>query len=405
MNTSVRSPAGALRLLLATAIVVPLAWRVVSTGVDALHAGNEVAAAQATDSPQKAASLEAAWRKRLAQNPSDSNALLALTLQMAANGDNKAARDAAAEVLRLAPNDQGALLQIGFLYESLGDEAPALAVFKRFVELYPDQTDHVWPMFTTALDGGRQNEFFIGAARADTPWWPGFIRHACANATAASIELMFKTRVSAGLAGPVERRCVLDRMQREGQWTTAYELWQSSLPPDQRESATLLFNGGFESPLSNIGFDWIAPRQDGVTVAPELTEGASGRRALHVTFVNKRYTGPPVYEYVLLAPGKYKFDGRGRADGLSSWLGMQWAIYCTDLKGGEGNQLAHSDPLVGSSDWAYFRQDFVVPKDCPVQVVRLELANPQRNTKTPGNVAVRLRGGVWFDDLRIGKLD
>ncbi len=40
-----------------------------------------------------------------------------------------------------------------------------------------------------------------------------------------------------------------------------------------------------------------------------------------------------------------------------------------------------------------------------MQVLRLELANPQRNAKSAGSVAIRLRGGLWFDDLRVRSVD
>ena len=48
---------------------------------------------------------------------------------------------------------------------------------------------------------------------------------------------------------------------------------------------------------------------------------------------------------------------------------------------------------------------FVVPKDCPVQRLRLELANPRGDADTPGNVAARLTGTAWFDDFLIRGLD
>ena len=84
---------------------------------------------------------------------------------------------------------------------------------------------------------------------------------------------------------------------------------------------------------------------------------------------------------------------------------MQWGLYCHNAGSGEVRQLARSDALLGSSDWTEFHQDFVVSRDCPVQVLRLELANPRRDAKEGGNVAVRLRGSVWFDDLRVRILD
>ena len=106
-----------------------------------------------------------------------------------------------------------------------------------------------------------------------------------------------------------------------------------------------------------------------------------------------------------MTPGRYRFSGRGRAQALNSWLGLQWGLYCLSSKGEDQRQLAHSDPLLGTSDWQDFQSDFTVARDCPVQIVRLELANPVREAKTAGSAPVRLRGNLWFDDLRVKLLD
>jgi hypothetical protein len=212
------------------------------------------------------------------------------------------------------------------------------------------------------------------------------------------------TRAGAGLATTDERRCLIERFQREGQWTLAHQLWVNSLPPGQRERAGKVFNGDFEAPLSNVGFDWLIPQQDSVDVFLDSTEGMGGQRALNITFINKRFSGPPVFQYLMLGPGRYRFEGRGRTD-LETWLGLQWGIYCRDATGRESRQLALSERFIGAVDWIDFRRDFEVPKDCPVQILRLELAAPKRDASVLGNVAVRLRGRIWFDDLRVNAIE
>ena len=84
---------------------------------------------------------------------------------------------------------------------------------------------------------------------------------------------------------------------------------------------------------------------------------------------------------------------------------MQWGIYCNASPGAEPKQLAHTDRFMGSSEWSDFHQAVVVPNDCPVQILRLELANPRRDANVAGNVAIRIRGGLWFDDMRMRRVD
>ena len=85
---------------------------------------------------------------------------------------------------------------------------------------------------------------------------------------------------------------------------------------------------------------------------------------------------------------------------------MQWGLYCLPERrhGARGSWRAAA-AFLGTSDWEAWAEAFAVPGDCPVQVLRLELANPRRDADTPGNVAARLRGAVWFDDLRVRSLD
>ena len=255
------------------------------------------------------------------------------------------------------------------------------------------------------MDSGRYSEFFTSAARDNPSWWTSFFGQACAKGAVPALQSVFLTRVAAGNVTDGERRCLIGRLQQDGKWSAAYQIWLNSLPKTQQRRVGFVFNGEFEYPLSNLGFDWQIPNQDGVSVATETTEGNNGRRALHLTFINKRFSGPPLYEYLMLSAGRYRFEGRGRPEGLNSWLGVQWGLYCHDAAIADARQLATSDSFLGSSDWTDFHQDFTVGRDCPVQIIRLELANPRRDAKAGGNVAIRLRGSVWFDDLKVKILD
>ena len=181
--------------------------------------------------------------------------------------------------------------------------------------------------------------------------------------------------------------------------------WLNSLPASDRQRVGYVFNGDFELPISNLGFDWTFHRQEGVRVETAPTRGATGQRALRVEFVNKRWAGPPVQQLLLLFPGRYRFEGRGRAERLDTWLGVQWALVLPARSRARAAATRAQRPFRGASGWESWDEAFTVPKDCPVQVLRLELANPRADADTPGNVAVRLQGTAWFDDFRVRGLD
>ena len=389
----------------AAVVALLLVWRVLVSGIDAMRATGVLAAPPESASPLEARIGEQGLRARLNRNPADAVALLAIGRMLEQSGQRTEARDAIRQALRLAPVERATLSEAANLSLRAGDEDGALAILRRLAEYHPAARPEVWPLLTQALDGRQHAAYFAAVAKEGPFWWGEFFQYACEKARSAeAIQALLVARASGSTAKDDERRCAIGRLQRENQWPAAYQAWIGTLPPEQRQRIGYIFNGGFEFPLSNLGFDWIAPDRSAVNVTAEKTDGVIGARGLHVVFLNKRYAGPVLHQYILLAPGRYRLEGRGRAEGLSSWLGVQWGLYCLDA-GPEPRQLAHTDGLLGSSDWTEFRHELTVARDCPVQILRLELANPRRDARAGGNVAVRLRGGVWFDELRLQSID
>lgn len=398
------SRAAAAILLLLLGLVV--GWRVIVAGL-AAAADPSGAAARLRGPPAGGAEANAAtWRAQLAGDPADHVALAMLARTREADGDVAGARAAMDAALRLAPADRQTLLEAGAFHLRSGDLPQAMAALRRAVDLHADVRAKVWPVLVALLDTGRLDAQFADIARDDPQWWPAFIGHACAGARDAdAVHRLLDARTRAGTTHAAERRCVVDRLQRDGRWPQAYQAWLNGLSAADRARVGYVYNGDFERPLTDAGFDWRIVPQEGVLVGVQDTSGAGGHRALRVEFANKRWSGPPVQQTLLLAPGRYRFEGRARVQRLSSWLGVQWGIQCPSGHGAGPRQLARAGPFLATSAWEAWQIEFRVPADCPVQVVRLELANPRRDDATPGDVAARLDGSAWFDDLRIRGLD
>jgi hypothetical protein len=386
-------------------VALVLVWRIAASGYAAFTSASSPGPDR-TKAPLDMSAPDAQWRARLARNPTDFPALLILALNLERQGRVAEASAAMREAMRLAPAEEVTLLQAAAFFLRNGEEPQALAILRRAVELNPTAEGAVWPVFAAALNTGRHDAFFASAARENPKWWPGFFDHACKAATDLSaVERAFAVRAAAGNVTAAERTCVIDRLERAGRWGSAYQAWINSLPREQQRRIGFVFNGDFEFPISNVGFDWTIVRQDGVNVEAQSIQGAHGRRALRIEFVRKRWSGVPVQQYLVLAPGKYRFEGRGRADGLDTWIGVQWGLYCVKADSKTDRHLATSDRFRGTSEWVEFHDDFTVPKDCPVQLLRFELANPRQDISTPENVVTRLNGNVWFDDFRVRSLD
>jgi hypothetical protein len=391
---------------IAILIALVLAWRVVSNGLSALQAGDVPAFGVRPPESFAPAAPEATWRTQLSKYPVDYKALVMLAPELERQGRIADARAAMDEALLLAPGDQRTLLEASAFYLRAGDVSKALLVMRRTAEFYPDVRESLWPVFTAALDGSRHDDFFADVARANPDWWAEFFRYACQkSADVDALQRVFAARTAAGVLDADERRCLIGRLQHENRWTDAYQIWLNSLPPEQRQRVGYIFNGSFEWPLSDVGFDWRIPAQDGIDVRVLPIDDVSGRQVLKVEFVNKLWEAPPIQQHLMLFPGRYRFEGRGRVDGLQTWLGLQWGLYCVPVNGSRVVQLTHSGRFVGSSGWEPFGSDFNVPDSCPVQLLRLELVNPRGAAEMDDHVTVRLRGSIWFSDLRVRSLD
>lgn len=390
-------------LALAAAIAAVLGWRAIATGVEAVRArAAEGEPAQAAG----AAPADAAAKARIARDPTDVAALLALGGELERSGRRVDAAAAMRAAAALAPADPQVLVRVaGHLLRS-GDEAQGLATLGRAADAGRGElADVVVRAFVAALDSGRHREFFASAARANPAWWPAFFRQACVRALGTEpLAAVVAARAEAALAAPEEWQCAIGRLQREGEWARAHQLWLNSLPPDARRRVGHVFNGGFESWPTNAGFDWVVAPQDGVSVTAESAAGATGARSLAVTYANVRYANPPVFQYLMLGPGRHRLDARGRIE-LESTFGLQWGLYCDRGASAARRPLARTGASAGRAGWDAVHAEFVVPADCPVQRLELELAGPGPDGQASAGVAAKLRGTIRFDDLAIRFLD
>ncbi len=388
--------------LLVTAL---LAWRVLLLGWDALQRVPAGAAKDELVAPLGIAGAERYWQQRLIANPADATALLGLGLELEKQGKAATAGDAISHVVALAPGDPSTLLQAADFFLRSGQDAVALHILRRYIEASAGVYDpRVGSVFARALDTRRHTALFDTMARENPLWWPVLFHQLCNAAAVEAVEALFVVRERATLATEEERRCLVARLQREDDWTNAYLLWLNGLGPTARQRVPYLFNGDFQRPFSGAGFDWIVMRQDGVAPTIEAGEPTAGSRVLQVSYENRRYAGSPIAQYLVLAPGHYRFAGRVRTD-IETWLGLQWGLYCVPRHDREERQIARSERFVGSIDWHEFEQEFSVPEDCPAQQLRLELANPRADATVAGTVVAKLNGELWFDQLRIQSAD
>lgn len=362
-----------------------LAW-------DAAHPGANLALGLATvakDPDTARARLQAA----IDGNPGEARAYAALGLLLENRGETERAQQAMETAARLAPQRSDVQMEVATFWMRRGDFARALTHWDTVLRHNGRQHAQLFPgLLELAADPAR-HAAFMALLKEPVQWWPAFFVHAANKApNVDTVRVLFNLQKGGpNAATPDMLHAWLARLQKEGLWLEAWLVWLDSLPKAQIERVGYLFNGSFEMPIGNLGFDWIHQKHPAVSLDTAGTYETTGDRALRVSFRGLRVQFQHLYQYLMLPPGDFHLQGRVRPDNLEAPQGMQWALWCV----GAPEPLAVSERFRGSTPWTRFRMPFSVPAEgCPVQMLRLELAGTVR-------LDFDANGTIWFDDLGI----
>jgi hypothetical protein len=269
-----------------------------------------------------------------------------------------------------------------------GDAATAVAHVDTMLRVEPDLLPRLFPT-VLALASAPEGRAPLGQALArQPPWRDAALRRLILDAPQVAAVAPLVESVARGTPGlpPRELGAWLDRLVREGLWAPAYITWVAQLPPERATTIGSVFDGGFESDPTHLGFDWRFGRVPGARISRERGDGAQGH-ALHVEFDDRRVPFRHVRQLLALGPGHWRLEGRVRLDSLRAARGLEWRVDCAS-----GGKLGATAPMAGNHPWRAFTLDFDVPKGCGAQWLQLHL---------PARIAAerRIGGDAWFDDL------
>lgn len=340
---------------------------------------------------------QAALRRVLDANPANVGALLMLAREFEADGDSARAGRAYRAALELAPYAREVLVFAANHFVQQGDRL-GVELLARLATHFPGTRQQVYPVLAAILASGKHQEAVAEVVARKPAWLGSFLVDACTRGVEPGIlmPLLLQGTAPAG-QGTAEAACLIDRLRALGRWQQAYDFWLNLLPRERLASVGFVFNGSFEFPSSGMGFDWnLQPRSEReVGHAAEVVQAlnVSGKQALRVTYSGKRQIGPPVWQYLNLAPGSYVLTGMVRTDGIKAVRGVQWTVRCVDLDR-TLEVVAGSERLLGSGEWRTFSMDLRIDPPCRGQVLQLEAIAAEGS-------AAFVSGTAWFDDLKL----
>ena len=153
----------------------------------------------------------------------------------------------------------------------------------------------------------------------------------------------------------------------------------------------LLYNGGFDQPIAQDGFDWEFASVPRSRAGAIVQQSALARRGLvlDIDFTGRSFPATLVQQYILATPGTYRMRGEYMASKLRSEAGLAWAVVCTS---GHKPVAGRSAPLQDTGGlWKPFELAFTIPPDCGA------MASMQLQPAAQYEASTGLKGRISFD--------
>lgn len=191
----------------------------------------------------------------------------------------------------------------------------------------------------------------------------------------------------------------IDFLIEKGHFDDAHRVWQDAVSFSDINtgdpSASVLWDGGFESNVQGGGFSWFYPAPPpGVQVSLDRRQKHNGKQALRIFFAarqNTNYEG--LCSNVAVQPDTtYRFTAWARTEALTSDEGIRFRLYGSSDS--HPTTFADSQDFRGTQPWTRLEMPWTSGPDVHRARVCIQ-RNPSRGFDR------RIQGTAWVDDLAL----
>jgi hypothetical protein len=336
------------------------------------------------------------------------------------------------EAVAISPNDYRYWMELGRALEAAGDGQSGEKALRRAVDLAPAYSHPRWSLGNLLVREGKFEEAFnqLGrAAESDSQMRPQVFDLAM-RVLDGDIEQIAKVTC----ASPAARLQFAIYLVGAHRFDDAMRMWGAISPADRQAQPALteemeqsliqakqfraslsvmreiqgnanlppadqIWNGGFESPLSQTSadlFGWVVNSRQLAQITLD-SHGHTGQGSLRIVFrAPSSLDKIPVSQMVAVEPGtQYRFEYYTRTEGLvtasTPVLTVRDAV--------DGNVLAMSKPLpTGTNDWQRVTLDFATKPGHDGITVGFSRAPCSEMEICP------IFGSVWYDDFNLQRI-
>jgi len=325
--------------------------------------------------------------------PTDPRHFLLLAMMLEDQDNITAASDLMEALHRLYPRRPDVQLQLGYYWARQGIVRKAVTHWGAAIDMRSSVSGELYPELLGIAEIPAYRQEFGYAFTQAGAWTERFFLYAVKSATELdTLQVLYHSRIKSRQSPTIAmQQSYLNRLIQQQAWTEAYFVWVNSLDAQALARLGNVFDGGFEVESPEQGFAWRYHRNDSLRLQAVPTVGASGKRALHVSFLGThRQKNRIISQQLLLEPGQYQLRGKYKVENLAALNGLRWELHCPGNKA----PIYKTPYFIDKTTWKTFAEPFIVPEGCEAPSLNLMLdpADARRNNLT---------GSIWFDDLSI----
>jgi hypothetical protein len=339
-------------------------------------------------------------RRATALNPNKFDYWLSLASACESVRDSTCADQALQRALALSPMTPLVWWVAGNHYLRTERPEAALPCFHRLLELSPS---HATPTFNLTLraydDPQMILESVVGGGK-DPKLALAFADFLSARNDFDNARQAWTQTIARGSAfNFVDVQPYLEHLMSHGRYQEAQAVWAELVQrgvvakPAERAPGDLVFNGSFEQPPLDAGFDWRSPSSPYVSVDFADSSAYQGARCLRVDFpVSQNDEFEPVYQIVPVAADKvYTLAAYVRSRDITSDSGPRLRVVDTACP---ACWNASTDTTVGTTPWHLVTLKFST--GAATQAVRVSV------WRTPSRTfPMEISGSFWVDAVSI----
>jgi tetratricopeptide (TPR) repeat protein len=332
------------------------------------------------------------FRTALQRDPQDPYRWAELGDAFLEAGQNEDARYCFARVLTLAPHSAAFLMRVAEFHFQIGENQKALSVTARILALVPDYDSAIFDDYIRSdnrvedtlqfglPEGNRAGKsylrFLIGAGRLEDAQhtWDWLVEHEYADDALAGEYVGFLIR------------------QGHPEWAASAWAKIMGARADDYDESTYLFNGDFESDLTQSPFDWNVAQAEGVDVTRDCTIAWTGECSLRISFAGTHNLDlAAASQLAFIRSGAYRFHAFIRTEDLTTDQGVRFRISDAEVPARLDDVFGQ---FIGSSPWSSVDHDLIVARQ--TRILRIEMIR-QKSVKFDNKV----NGTAWIDHMKL----